>query len=554
MKKKVIIILFGIMICIAACGSQQTAQAPEQQATEAAQKEVAETAVESEAAAEAEAVDQTDEAEEQPNYVEDMVLSTDLITVTVPEEFKGKFLAVVDGESIDFYDKASNESGFGGHAFSVVVDKDKDIMPGGMYKKVGELATSQGERYDVCKGYPSDVQWDYTASDQMPDDYSKLYNSADLFIENAKAVGDGNFMYGAGTKGEDLYPYTVSRYIDAINEGWDVNKYEEENMSPEFYALVKTEGDKALDEIGYIYKDISGDGVDELIVGIIGDSSEPSVVYDIYTMVDGAPTSVASGTARNRYYALEYSGIANVRSEGAGAEAIMVYEIMPGESELLHQYSIKCDTYADEKEPWFVNYDDNDTSWEKMTEEDYRERYEAVNSSFLKLDYIPFSEIVPIDYSKVDLSKYATFTKMLDDFKKGMGYANIKLGDTDVFLVSSGTYNADENVKGAIDASIFMYNDKGEIVYLGNVSSGGTAYPLMIADGCLFTGGHHYVDKTTVKDGKLVTVENASETFDTDGNATYYYGSEKTEDDKELTRLFDEYFKGETVEFSVEKP
>ena len=51
----------------------------------------------------------------------------------------------------------------------------------------------------------------------------------------------------------------------------------------------------------------------------------------------------------------------------------------------------------------------------------------------------------------------------------------------------------------------------------------------------------------------LVAEEEAYETFDADGNATYYYGKEKVADDTNLTRLFEEYFAGEIVEFSVEK-
>ncbi len=138
-----------------------------------------------------------------------------------------------------------------------------------------------------------------------------------------------------------------------------------------------------------------------------------------------------------------------------------------------------------------------------------------------------------------------------------MGYANIKLGDTDVFLASTGTYTGENDTENAIDSSIFMYSD-GKIVYLGTISSIGTAYPLSVADGCIFTGGHHNVKKTTVKDGKLVTVEEAEEIFDTDGNSTYQYGNDKdgvktVEDDSNLTRLFDEYEKAEPVAFSVEK-
>jgi hypothetical protein len=165
------------------------------------------------------------------------------------------------------------------------------------------------------------------------------------------------------------------------------------------------------------------------------------------------------------------------------------------------------------------------------------------------------AELVRVVHSKVDLSKYDTFTQMIADFKQGMAYANEKLGDTDVFFVASGTYNDEDNNANAIDAALFMYGED-KIVYLGQVASAGTAYPLSLKDGYLYTGSHHGVVKTTVKDGKLVTAEEATETFDTDGNATYYYGTDKdaaktVEDDSELTRMFEEYENAQPIAFAV---
>ena len=157
---------------------------------------------------------------------------------------------------------------------------------------------------------------------------------------------------------------------------------------------------------------------------------------------------------------------------------------------------------------------------------------------------------MPIDFSKADLSKYETFDQMTKDFKKGMGYAQVKLGDTDVFLVSTGTFTGEDGARYAMDASVFVYDRDGKIDYLGKVQSGGTAYPLMITDGYLFTGGHHNVTKWTVKNGRLEAAEEACETFDTDGNSTYYLGDKQVEDDTDLSRLFEEYFSGEEVDFT----
>ena len=534
--------MVGVMVGLTACGTQQAATETVDQTTETV--ETTETAQEQ--------TENTAETE-QGEYVEDTVLSTDLFTVTIPDEFKGKFLAQINGDEIYVYDKASNEAGFGGFVFSVVADRNKDYVAGGMYTKVGEIASADAY-CDVLKSGPSDVQWDYTVSEEMPEDYAKLYNAVDDIIANIQGNNGATYMNGAGMKGEDLYFVTLDSFVQACTEGWDAAKFEEEGMSPEYGALIKNEGEKALDKIGYAYMDITNDGVDELLIGIIEDGNEPSVVYDIYTTVDRETKHVISGTSRNRCYALEYGGFANVTSGGANENEVALYDIEPGSTDLMQQYSLKYDGYEDEKNPWFVSYDDGAT-WESMTEEDYNDRLKMTEDRYLKLDFKPISDLVSIDYSKVDLTKYGTFTEMINDFKPGMGYANIKLGDTDVFLVSSGTFNWDGK-DNAIDSSIFMYDDNGGIVLIGQVASIGTAYPLMTADGCLFAGGHHEVFKYTVKDGKIVIAEEAEEVFDTAGNATYYYSNDPTKneevpDNSNLTRLFDEYFGGEVVEFST---
>ncbi|MCR5556925.1 MAG: hypothetical protein K6F75_05120 [Butyrivibrio sp.] len=167
-----------------------------------------------------------------------------------------------------------------------------------------------------------------------------------------------------------------------------------------------------------------------------------------------------------------------------------------------------------------------------------------------QLTFKPLDEIIPIDFSKVDISKYDTFTQIVNDLKPGMGYANATLDGTDVLLVSTGCYDWD-GISAAIDSYVFMYNKDGAVVYLGALQSGGTANPLVMYDGKIITATHHTVAKNTVKNGKLVVVEEASETFDTDGNATYYVGSKKVNDDTKLSEMFKEAMEGEIINFQV---
>ncbi len=547
MKKRLAIAATGLGLAIAltACGQTETpAEAPAAEITEtpAADTDSAETT-------NTETADTAEAAAVPEGYVEDMVISNDLITLTMPDELAGKFYASVDGDMITIYDKACVDEGFPGLVFQVGVDKDNTLIPGGMYTKVGELSSSDGNLYNVVRGFASEAQWDYEKYDDVPETYEKLESAAADIIADIQGVDNNTYIHEGGTKGEELYTYTLSRYIDAYTENWDANKYEEEGLSPEFYALIANEGEKAFDKIGFAYMDVTNDGIDELLVGVITDD-EASTIYDIYTMVDRMPTLVVSGTARDSYHALQYGGIANYYSGGAMENGVTSYIIEPDSSNLLLQFGIKYDAYTDEENPWFIEYSDEE--WEAMTEEDYNSRLEMLDGDSVKLDFAPMSDIVPIDYSKVDLSQYATFTKMLDDFKPGMGYANEKLGDTDVFLASAGTYNWDGN-DYAIDSSLFMYDEDGNIVYLGRLQSAGTAYPLAIADGCIYTCTHHSIQKTTVKDGKLVTEECAEEVFDEDGNTTYTYNDKPAEDGTDLTRLFEEYDGAQLIVYSVEK-
>ena len=160
----------------------------------------------------------------------------------------------------------------------------------------------------------------------------------------------------------------------------------------------------------------------------------------------------------------------------------------------------------------------------------------------------------------IDITGCDTFTQIVDKkLEKGMGYANVNLDGTDVLLVSSGTFDDLEGKQGAIDAAIFMYTDDG-IVEVGKVCSAGTAYPLYVSGGKLFTGSNHWVCKYALTDGKLMLMEKASVEYDTDGNGTYFYESEdggdystigSSEAEKIFDKLLEEFFTGEEVDFTV---
>lgn len=153
--------------------------------------------------------------------------------------------------------------------------------------------------------------------------------------------------------------------------------------------------------------------------------------------------------------------------------------------------------------------------------------------------------VAPEQEPSIDISGCDTFTQIVDKLEDGKGYANATIGDTDVLLVSSGTYEWESGEYAAIDADIFCYKD-GAVAYLGTVCAGGTAYPLSIGDGNLYVGGNHFMTKYIVDNGFMVETEEAYVLYDESGADTYYYKTcnsqfEDYDNDTAKSRLDDLY-------------
>ena len=130
--------------------------------------------------------------------------------------------------------------------------------------------------------------------------------------------------------------------------------------------------------------------------------------------------------------------------------------------------------------------------------------------------------MAPEQTGNTDITGCDTFTQIVDTLTDGMGYANVTLGDTDVLLVSTGTYEWEPGSFAGIDAEIYCYRDQAP-AYLGTVSAGGTAYPLSVKDGQLYVGGNHFMSTYLVDGGYLIETEEAYVQYDSHGNGTYYY-------------------------------
>ncbi len=145
----------------------------------------------------------------------------------------------------------------------------------------------------------------------------------------------------------------------------------------------------------------------------------------------------------------------------------------------------------------------------------------------------------------IDISGCDTFTDIVDKaLTDGMGYVNEVISGNDVLLVSSATYDNLDGNMAAIDATVFTYKD-GKPYELGSVTSAGTAYPLTLNNGYLYTGSNHWICKYAIADDKLMVMEHIMIIYDEDGKGTYYYDSEdggdySNMDKKEAEKIYND--------------
>lgn len=102
---------------------------------------------------------------------------------------------------------------------------------------------------------------------------------------------------------------------------------------------------------GYLLKDLDGNGTDELLFGENHDDGWNGIVYNIYTISDGALVHVADGWERNRYYLCENGYIANEGSGGA-SESTYCYYTYEG-TKLTLVEAVVYDASSDPENPWF---------------------------------------------------------------------------------------------------------------------------------------------------------------------------------------------------------
>lgn len=103
---------------------------------------------------------------------------------------------------------------------------------------------------------------------------------------------------------EALYAPVFSEVIDAIENGYDYEK-DYPYLSEGMIEKIMYRGDEDLLQVtGYVMKDVSGDGVPELIIGCdenYGETGPQSYIFSVFTITEGKPKCVFEGWSRSDY-------------------------------------------------------------------------------------------------------------------------------------------------------------------------------------------------------------------------------------------------------------
>lgn len=117
------------------------------------------------------------------------------------------------------------------------------------------------------------------------------------------------------------------------------------------------------------------------------------------------------------------------------------------------------------------------------------------------------------------------FSPVTDTLSAGKHFALADLGgDEQALLVADYVYDDLEGHMATIMADVYATDSEGNVVNCGSVISQGTAYPLAVRDGCLFTAGHRFIQKHTLRygDGKLMDAGDILEILDSLGEPLHY--------------------------------
>ena len=189
-----------------------------------------------------------------------------------------------------------------------------------------------------------------------------------------------------------VYAQQIERYYTAISQQWDENAYLDHEMSP---LVTRYYDGNPLDNVGFTFMDLDGDGIWELIIGAIQNAEQDPLVFEIWALKNNEPVMLVQSGSHNRYY-LQYAeeddlwSVAYEAENGAANHAVYYLQLFEGEFSVTQ--GVIFDALANEESPWFMTYDlDWDVSNDTPIHEDSANAVmEAGRNTYAATEYFPY--------------------------------------------------------------------------------------------------------------------------------------------------------------------
>lgn len=262
--------------------------------------------------------------------------------------------------------------------------------------------------------------------------------------------------------GTELYKDILDDFYRLIANGTEEDIYFEgsDGVAEALWVM----GENALDGIGYSIKDISGDGIPELLVGVVDDSHLDKEIYAVYTCQNDTPVCTFSGWSRNSYTSMGDGRFFYHGSNGAMYSIFGTYTISPDGTSLI------CEDYyfTYEKDESFSEigfYHNTTEAWDKdaseeldiseeefwSIEEDLRKQTESVPMTpFSAYEYAVESTaelpVTAVFASDADVSAYDEFIADTDELQENILFMT-KSTVKDFQVLSLSLEDVDENGK-----------------------------------------------------------------------------------------------------------
>lgn len=172
---------------------------------------------------------------------------------------------------------------------------------------------------------------------EIVDSYVEISLDYLTFIDTDSKVEEPDTTEPTFTDGS--YVEILEKYAFAFTEDWDMETCQKKGIS---YLTASLED---IQDIGYTYIDLDGNGYEELIV------SDGELIYDLYTRQNDGVISLLSSGEHNRYYLCENNVIA-YHNSGRRPSSIYSYSVVDG-GELDCIELVSYNAEVDAENPWF---------------------------------------------------------------------------------------------------------------------------------------------------------------------------------------------------------